>query len=53
MKKFLTTYKQSLILLVAIIIGTIAGLVFGERITFLKPLGDLFLNLLYNNLFEM
>ena len=46
MKKFLTTYKQSLILLAAIIIGTIAGLVFGERITFLKPLGDLFLNLL-------
>jgi len=46
MKKFLTTYKQSLILLVAILIGTIAGLVFGERIKFLKPLGDLFLNLL-------
>ena len=46
MKKFFATYKQSLILLVAIIIGTIAGLVFGERITFLKPLGDLFLNLL-------
>ncbi|MBE5812792.1 MAG: dicarboxylate/amino acid:cation symporter [Clostridiales bacterium] len=46
MKKFLTTYKQSLILLAAIIIGTIAGLIFGERITFLKPLGDLFLNLL-------
>lgn len=46
MKKFLTTYKQSLILLIAIIVGTIAGLIFGERITFLKPLGDLFLNLL-------
>lgn len=46
MKKFLTTYKQSLILLAAIIVGTIAGLIFGERITFLKPLGDLFLNLL-------
>ena len=42
MKKFLTTYKQSLILLAAIIVGTIAGLIFGERITFLKPLGDLF-----------
>jgi len=46
MKKFFSTYKQSLILLAAIIVGTIAGLVFGERITFLKPLGDLFLNLL-------
>ena len=46
MKKFFTTYKQSLILLAAIIVGTIAGLIFGERITFLKPLGDLFLNLL-------
>ena len=46
MKKFFSTYKQSLILLAAILIGTIAGLVFGERISFLKPLGDLFLNLL-------
>ena len=46
MKKFLATYKQSLILLAAIIIGAIAGLIFEERITLLKPLGDLFLNLL-------
>lgn len=46
MKKFLATYKQSLILLLAIIIGTVAGLIFGERIKFLKPLGDLFINLL-------
>lgn len=46
MKKFFSTYKQSLILLAAILIGTIAGLAFGERISFLKPLGDLFLNLL-------
>ena len=31
----------------SIIIGTILGLVFKDKIMFIKPLGDLFLNLLY------
>ena len=46
MKKFLTNYKSTIILLVAIIVGAIIGLIFQEKATILRPLGDLFLNLL-------
>lgn len=46
MKKFLKNYRQIIILLTAIIIGGILGVIFKEKITFLKPFGDLFLNLL-------
>ena len=46
MKKFLTNYKSTIILLVAIIVGAIIGIVFQEQATILSPLGDLFLNLL-------
>lgn len=46
MKKFLSNYKSTIILLVAIIVGSIIGLIFKEKATVLKPLGDLFLNLL-------
>lgn len=46
MKTFLANYKQTLILLASIIIGAIAGIVFGEKVTVLAPFGDLFLNLL-------
>ena len=46
MKKFLTNYKSTIILLVAIIVGAIVGIVFQEKATILSPLGDLFLNLL-------
>lgn len=46
MKKFVKNYKSSLILLLSIIIGTILGLIFKEKITCLKPFGDLFINLL-------
>lgn len=46
MKKFLKNYKSTLILLGSIIIGTIVGLVFGEKATVLSPFGDLFLNML-------
>lgn len=47
MKKFIKNYKSTLILLGAIIIGTIVGLIFGEKATILSPFGDLFLNLLF------
>lgn len=47
MKKFFTTYKQSLILLGAIILGAIVGIVFGEKAGVLSPLGDVFLNLMF------
>ena len=46
MKKFLSNYKSTIILLVAIIVGSIIGLVFKEKATILSPLGDIFLNLL-------
>lgn len=46
MKKFLSNYKSTIILLVAIIVGAIIGIVFQEKATILSPLGDLFLNLL-------
>ena len=46
MKKFLKNYKSTLILLGAIIIGTIVGLILGEKATVLSPFGDLFLNML-------
>ena len=46
MKKFLSNYKSTIILLVAIIVGAIVGIIFKEKATIVKPLGDLFLNLL-------
>ena len=46
MKKFLSNYKSTIILLVAIIVGSIVGIVFKEKATILSPFGDLFLNLL-------
>lgn len=46
MKKFLKNYKSYLILIGSIIIGTIAGLVFKEKTLIVRPLGDLFLNML-------
>lgn len=46
MKKFLSNYKSTIILLVAIIVGAVVGLIFKEKATVLKPLGDIFLNLL-------
>ena len=46
MKKFLSNYKSTIILLVAIIVGAIVGLIFKEKATVLQPLGDIFLNLL-------
>ena len=46
MKKFLSNYKTTIILLVAIIVGAIIGIIFQEKATVLSPFGDLFLNLL-------
>ena len=47
MKNFLKNYKSTLILLGAIIIGAIAGLIWGEKVTILSPLGDIFINLMF------
>ena len=46
MKKFLSNYKSTIILLVAIIVGAIVGIIFQEKATILQPLGNIFLNLL-------
>jgi Na+/H+-dicarboxylate symporter len=46
MKSFLKNYKQTLILLLSIIIGAVVGIIFKENTKVLKPFGDVFLNLL-------
>ena len=46
MKKFLSNYKSTIILIVAIIVGALIGLIFQEKATILSPFGDIFLNLL-------
>ena len=46
MKKILNNYKETIILIGAILIGVIIGLIFKEDAVVLKPFGDLFLNLL-------
>ena len=47
MKKFWKNYKSTIILILGIVIGCICGLIFGEKANFVKPLGDLFLNLMF------
>lgn len=47
MAKKLRAYRFPLILLASIIIGSIIGLIFGEKASVIKPFGDLFLNLLF------
>ena len=46
MKKFLSNYKSTIILLLSIIVGAVVGLIFKEKATILAPFGDIFLNLL-------
>src|SRR6476620_3271058 len=46
-KKILKNYKGTLLLLLAIVIGGIAGIVFGPKAAIVKPFGDLFLNLMF------
>lgn len=45
--KLLKNYQSTIILLLSIIIGGIAGVIFGEDTAVVKPFGDLFLNLLF------
>ena len=47
MKKIWKNYKQTIILVIAILIGAVAGLVFKEDVTVVKPLGDIFINLMF------
>ena len=47
MKNFWKNYKLTLLLLAGIIIGGIAGVVFGPEASVVKPFGDLFLNAMF------
>ncbi|MEI3605857.1 dicarboxylate/amino acid:cation symporter [Pseudogracilibacillus sp. SE30717A] len=47
MMQKLKAYRFPIILLISIIIGSIIGLVFGEKANVIKPLGDIFINLLF------
>ncbi|TCC91083.1 dicarboxylate/amino acid:cation symporter [Pedobacter hiemivivus] len=47
MKGYLKNYSGIIWLLTGIIVGSIAGLIFGKKVEVLKPIGDIFLNLLF------
>ena len=47
MKKIFKNYKQTIILLLSIIIGGIIGVVFKEKTSILNPFGDLFINMMF------
>ncbi|WP_142415328.1 dicarboxylate/amino acid:cation symporter [Hathewaya massiliensis] len=47
MKSIFKNYKFSIILLFSIIIGGIMGITLGPKVIVVKPLGDLFLNLMF------
>jgi len=44
---FLKNYSSILKLVLGIIVGTVLGLILGKKVEILKPLGDIFLNLLF------
>lgn len=46
-KAFWENYRFSITLIISIAIGSIIGVVFGEKATVLKPFGDVFLNLMF------
>ena len=47
MKKIWSTYKSTILLIGALIIGAIVGLVFGDKAKVLSPFGDLFMNMMF------
>lgn len=46
-KTFWENYRFSITLIISIAIGSIIGLIFGEKAIVLKPFGDIFLNLMF------
>jgi Na+/H+-dicarboxylate symporter len=44
---FLKSYSFSLILIASIVAGSVLGFLLGDRASYLKPLGEVFLNLLF------
>lgn len=47
MKSKWKSYRFPIILLLSIMIGSVVGLIFGEKAEVVKPLGDIFINLLF------
>lgn len=47
MRSFWYHYRSTILLLMGLIIGGIAGVIYGPKVAIVKPLGDLFLNLMY------
>ena len=47
LKKFWRNYKTSLMLFTSIIVGVILGLIFKEKVSVIKPLGTIFVNLCF------
>jgi Na+/H+-dicarboxylate symporter len=47
LKSFFKNYRFTVTLLSAILIGGVAGLIFGEKTAVVKPFGDLFINLMF------
>ncbi|RAJ35514.1 dicarboxylate/amino acid:cation symporter [Pedobacter cryoconitis] len=47
MNSFYKSYKGIIWLIAGIIAGSLAGLIFGDRVKVLKPIGEIFLNLLF------
>lgn len=47
MKKFWKSYGFSLTLLIGIFVGAVLGAILGEKATVLKPIGDVFINLMF------
>ena len=47
MRDFLKNYKNTILLILALVIGAICGIIFKEDVNVVKPLGDLFLNALF------
>lgn len=45
--RFLKNYGNILLMLGGVMLGCILGLIFGEKIEVIKPIGDVFLNLLF------
>lgn len=45
--KVFSNYKSTILLLISIVIGGVAGIVFGPKAAVVKPFGDLFLNLMF------
>ena len=47
MKKFINSYKFPLLLLLSVILGSLVGLFFKSSVVYLKPFGEIFLNMMY------